>query len=122
MKTIFVLLISIIFIQNIYAGEVTGAGITRLLRRQGIDVSKFRQQGLDVLVKRRKAVSALNIGSIKYYVGENSVYPATKVNRVEFKPNRANNFTWPMVESIEFNNLMLFPSDIKGFVVKKRNR
>lgn len=122
MKAIMTLLISMILTQTVFAGEVTGAGLTQMLKRQGIDVSKFKQQGLDIVVKKRNAVSALNIGNIKYYVGERAVYPATKVNRVEFKPNRANNFTWPMVESLEVNNQMLFPSDIQGFVVKKTRR
>jgi hypothetical protein len=122
MKMIITFMISMILSQSVFAGEVTGAGLTQMLRRQGIDVSKFKQQGLDVVVKKRNAVSALNISNIKYYVGEQAVYPAAKVNRVEFKPNRSNNFMWPSVESLEVNNQMLFPSEIKGFVVKKPAR
>lgn len=118
MKSIVLLVISMIFTQSVFAGEVTGAGIQRMLMQHNIDVSKFKQQGLNIVVKKPNLVSRLPLGDIKYYVSESAVFPSNKVNRVEFKPNRNNNFTWPMVESLEVQNQMLFPSDIQGFVIQ----
>ena len=122
MKSIMLFVISMILTQSVFAGEVTGAGIARMLERQGIDTSKFKQQGLDIVVKKPNLVSRLPLGDIKYYVSDSDVWPSNQVNNVSFKPNRNNNFTWPMVESFEVQNKLLTPGEIQGFVIKARNQ
>lgn len=122
MKSIVLLVVFMILSQSVFAGEVTGAGIKRMLEQQGIDTSTFNQQGLDIVVKKPNLVSRLPLGDIKYYVSESDVWPSTQVNNVSFKPNRNNNFTWPMVESLEVQNRLLTPSEIQGFVIKARRQ
>lgn len=119
MKNLILLIVATLFSASLYAGEVTGAGLTQILIQNNIDVNSFTQQGLDIRVKRPNLEKKLRIGKVKYYVGAREVYSAQKVNRVEFKPNKPNNFVWNNVESLEVDNRIIMPSDIKGFVIQK---
>lgn len=119
MKKLLVAILLFALSQSVFAGEVTGAGLVRMLKAHQIDTSNFSQLGLDVVVKKAMR-GQLPLGNIKYYIGADSVFPAQRMNRVEFKPNRRNNFLWQNVESFEVGNMMVFPSDIQGFVIQKK--
>ena len=119
MKNLILLFIATLFSASLSAGEVTGAGLTQILLQNNIDVNSFDSKGLDIMVKKPTLANKLRLGKVKYYVGAREVYSANRVNRVEFKPNKPNKFMWNNVESLEVDNQIVMPSQIKGFVIQK---
>lgn len=120
MKKLVLLMMSFAISLSVSAGEVTGAGmIVQTLQMNNINVGLLQQQGMKVIAKRPKVERRLQLGKVKYYVSDRQVYNAGSVNRVEFKPGQSNKFMWSNVESMEINNQMVYPSQIKGFVIQK---
>ena len=102
------------------AGEVTGAGLTQILRDNNINVGLLNQQGFKVKTLKQGVTSPIN--QLKYLIKEREVFDTSKIRHIRFKEGQ-NNFMFKNIQEIDFNNgQVLVPSDVDGFVTKPVSR